>query len=79
LERYISSNFGSDDCSVMVMSLLGACFSTEMPFCTTSAGRRDSAFLSRFWMSTAARSASVAMSKVTVAEKPPELELDDSM
>ena len=63
----------------MVISLLDACFSTEMPFCTTSAGRRDSASLMRFWMSTAARSGLVEMSKVTVTEKPPELELDDSM
>ena len=63
----------------MVISLLAACFSTEMPFCTTSAGRRASAFFRRFWISTAARSGSVEMSKVTVAEKPPELELDDSM
>ena len=63
----------------MVSSLLDACFSTEMPFCTTSAGRRASASFRRFWMSTAARSGSVEMSKVTVAEKPPELELDDSM
>ena len=63
----------------MVIRRLAACFSTVMPFCTTSAGRRDSAFFSRFWMSTAARSGSVEMSKVIVAENPPELELDDSM
>ncbi len=53
--------------------------STDMPFCITSAGRRDSANLTRFCISTAARSALVSMSKVTVAEKPPELELLDSM
>jgi hypothetical protein len=63
----------------MVISWLAACFSTERPFCTTSAGRRDSASLMRFWISTAARSGLVAMSKVTVAEKPPELLLLDSM
>ena len=63
----------------MVMSWLGACFSTEMPFCITSAGNRDSASFTRFWISTAARSGSAEMSKVTVAENPPELELFDSM
>lgn len=63
----------------MVISLLDACFSTEMPFCTTSAGRRDSACFSLFWISTAAKSGSVDISKVTVAEKLPELELEDSI
>ena len=63
----------------MVISLLAACFSTEMPFCTTSAGSRLSASFTRFCTSTAARSASVSMSKVIVAVKPPELVDDDSM
>ena len=63
----------------MVISWLAACFSISIPFCTTSAGKRDSASLMRFWISTAARSGLVEMSKVTVAENPPELELFDSM
>ena len=50
-----------------------------MPFCTTSAGSRLSASFTRFCTSTAARSASVSMSKVIVAVKPPELVDDDSM
>ena len=61
------------------MSWLGACFSTEIPFCITSAGRRDSASFTRFCISTAAKSGSAEMSNVTVAEKPPELELLDSI
>ncbi len=64
---------------VMVMSRLAVSLDTDMPFCTTSAGRRDSAFFTRFWMSTAASSGSVSMSNVTSAEKPPELELDEDM
>ena len=63
----------------MVISWLAACFSISMPFCTTSAGRRDSASLTRFCISTAAKSGSAEISNVTVAEKPPELELLDSM
>lgn len=63
----------------MVSSLPADSFSTDMPFFTTSAGRRASAFFTRFWMSTAARSGSVEMSKVTAALKLPELELDDSI
>ena len=63
----------------MVSNWLAACLSTEMPFWITSAGRRDSASFTRFWISTAARSALVEMSKVTVAENPPELVLLDSM
>ena len=61
------------------MSLLEACFWTEIPFCTTSAGSLASASFTRFWTSTAAMSASVVMSKVRVAEKLPELEFVDSM
>ena len=39
----------------------------------------DSASFIRFCISTAARSGLDDMSNVTVAEKPPEFELDDSM
>ena len=60
-------------------SLFGACFSMEIPFCTTSEGRRDSASFTLFWISTAARSGSVELSKVTVAVKEPVLVLEDSM
>ncbi len=63
----------------MVSSLLAVCFSILMPFCTTSAGRRLSAFFTRFCMSTAASSGSTPMSKVTMAEKPPALELVEVM
>ena len=79
LLRYISSKRGSDEVSVSVINWLEDCFSTLIPFCTTSAGRRDSASFTRFWISTAASSAFVDMSNVTVIDKPPELELLDSM
>ena len=77
--RYTSSNLGSDDWSVMVSSLLAACFSMDMPFCTTSEGSLDSASLTLFCISTAARSGSVLLSKVTVAVKEPVLVLVDSI
>ena len=79
LLRYISSNFSSFDVRQIVISWLAACFSISMPFCTTSAGRRDSASFMRFCISTADRSGSAEMSNVTVAENEPELELFDSM
>ena len=63
----------------MVMSLLADSFSTEIPFWTTSAGSLDSASFTLFCTSTAARSGSLEMSKVNVAENPPELVLLDSM
>ena len=61
------------------MSWLEACFSTLMPFCTTSAGRRASACFTRFCISTAARSGLTDMSNVTVALKLPVFVLLDSM
>ena len=64
---------------VMVISLLEDSFSTEIPFCTTSAGSLDSASFTLFWTSTAARSGSVDISKVRVAEYHPLLELLDSI
>ena len=64
---------------VIVISLLDDSFSTEMPFCTTSAGSLDSASFTRFCTSTAAISGSVEMSKVNVAEYQPLLELLDSI
>ncbi len=75
LLRYTSSNLASDDVMQMVNNWLGDCFSIEMPFFTTSAGKRDSAILTRFCISTAARSGLEDMSNVTVAENDPELEL----
>ena len=63
----------------MVSRRLGACFSMEIPFWTTSEGSLDSASLTLFWISTAARSGSVELSKVTVAVKEPVLVLEDSM
>ena len=64
---------------VIVISLLDDSFSTDMPFCTTSAGSLDSASFTLFWTSTAAMSGSVEMSKVNVAEYHPLLELVDSI
>ena len=61
----------------MVMSLLAVCFSTLIPFWTTSAGRRDSAFFTRFCTSTAASSGSTSMSNVIEAENPPEFDEDE--
>ena len=72
-------NFGSSEVSAIVSNWLGACFSTEIPFWSTSAGRRASASFTRFCTSTAARSTSVLTSNVTVIDKPPELELLDSI
>ena len=63
----------------MVIRRLADSFSTEIPFCTTSAGSLDSASLTLFCTSTAARSGSLEMSNVRVAEKLPELVLVDSM
>ena len=51
----------------------------EMPFWTTSEGNLDSASLTLFCISTAARSGSVELSKVTVTVHEPVLVLDDSM
>ena len=79
LLRYISSKRGSSEVRARVINWLADCFSTLIPFCTTSAGSRDSASFTRFCTSTAASSASVEMSKVMVMESPPELELLDSM
>ena len=64
---------------VMVISLLDDSFSTEIPFCTTSAGSLDSANLTLFWTSTAAKSGSVEMSNVNFAEYQPLFELLDSI
>ena len=54
-------------------------FVTVMPLVRTSAGMRPSAELTRFCTSTAARSWSREMSKVTVIVETPELVLDDCM
>ena len=63
----------------MVISLLDACLSTEIPFWMTSAGSRASACFTLFCISTAAKSGSVSMSKVMVTVNEPELVLRDSM
>ena len=51
----------------------------DIPFWTTSEGSLDSASLTLFCISTAARSGSVELSKVTVTVHEPVLVLDDSM
>ena len=55
------------------------CFVTVMPLVRTSAGRRPSAWLTRFCTSTAARSGLRPMSKVTVIVESPLFVLDDVM
>ena len=52
---------------------------TVMPLVRTSAGMRPSAWLTRFWTSTAARSGLRPMSKVTVIVDRPLLVLDEVM
>jgi hypothetical protein len=53
------------------------CFCTVTPSWRTSAGRRPSAWLTRFCTSTAARSASRVTSNVTLIELTPALLLED--
>ncbi len=61
----------------MVMS--GDRFSVTTPSARTSAGRRGSAWFTRFWTSTCARSTSVPISNVTLRLSTPSAVADDDM
>jgi len=54
-------------------------FLAAKPFCITTAGTRDTPHLPLFCISTAATWGSANISKVTVADRPPELQLLDSV